>query len=147
MTDLERRRDSALLLPGEARTVATSLQRTLLERGRTGQLVVWETTYAQAYVNNGMWIADCPQQCGSAEQLMDGPDRKDYFFCSYCKCMATSVHWPPDADEIMEILERRPLPHNRNWWPEGHKLAIAAGCRDGETLEELRAENAEHGID
>lgn len=147
MTDLARRNETSLLRPSEARTLAVALKRGFLERGRTGQLVVWDSTFARAYVYNGQWIAECPQKCGGAELLMSGPDRKDVFYCSYCTCMATSIQWPPNADEIMDVLNRRPLPHNRNWYPEGHVTALAAGVRDGETIEELRAENAAHGID
>lgn len=143
----------------EARLVADALSRDLAARGRTGQLVVWNTTYARAYVYCGEWVADCPQQdCGNVEFLTLKLDRdrgvagtvgerKDAFFCSYCKCMATSVHWPADAEEIVEVLDRRPRPHTRNWYPEGHLTALKFNVPDGQTIAELKAENAAHGVE
>lgn len=143
---------------GTAVETARAIKRDLDLRGRTGQLVVWNSTFARAYVYCGEWVADCPQEdCANVEfvELKRDQDRgvagtrgerKDAFFCTYCKVMATSVHWPKNADEIIELLERRPVPHTRNWYPEGHLTALRYGIKDGETAEELRAENAEHGI-
>jgi hypothetical protein len=138
---------------------ATALKRDLALRGRTGQLVIWSSSFARAYIYNGEWVADCPQDgCTNVEFVENKRDqdrgvagtrgeRKDVYFCSYCKAMATSIHFPPDADELLEVLERRPMPHTRNWYPEGHLTALKFGIKDGETVAELLAENAEHGID
>ncbi len=138
---------------------ATALQRDLALRGRKGQLVIWSSSFARAYIYNGEWVADCPQEgCSNVEFVERKLDkdrgvagtrgeRMDAYFCSYCKVMATSIRWPDDADELMEILERRPMPHTRNWYPEGHLSALRFGIKDGETVAELRAENAEHGVD
>lgn len=147
-----------VLRPQEIASLAGAFTREMAARGRTGQLVVWESTYARAYVYAGQWVADCPQSCGNVELLFAGNDRKDVFICSYCKCLATSIHWPIDPDpkreqdypmteQIMDVLNRRPIPHTRNWYPEGHMTAIKLGIPDGETIEELIAENHEHGID
>lgn len=146
-----------LVPDGRAQELAEALARDMELRGRPGQLVVWSTSYARAYVYSGEWVADCPQRCGNVELLTIKDDRdrsragsrgirKDTFFCSYCKMTATSIHWPDNAEEIMEVLDRRPVQHTRNWYPEGHITALYFGIKDGETLEELQAENAEHGI-
>ena len=138
---------------------ATALQRDLALRGRTGQLVIWSSSFARAYIYNGEWVADCPQEgCSNVEfveQKRDQDrgvagtrgDRMDVYFCSYCKTMATSIQWPANAEELLEILERRPMPHTRNWYPEGHLTALKFGIKDGETAAELRAENELHGVD
>jgi hypothetical protein len=133
------------------------LSQDLERRGRTGQLIVWNTSFARAYVYAGEWVADCPSKCGNVELLTIKRDqdrsragtrgtRKDTFTCSYCKETATSIHWPDNADEIMEVLDRRPVPHTRNWYPEGHITALEFGLDDGQTIEELLAENDQHGI-
>jgi hypothetical protein len=142
----------------EVRALAAKLRMDTELRQKAGQLIVWETNYARPYVYSGMWVADCPAQCGNVELMEDmlpqdrqqpgrRGEKRGMFVCSYCKYMTTSVHWPKDAGEIMEILERRPVPHTRNWYPEGHLTALKYGLKDGETIEELKAENAEHGID
>lgn len=164
MTDLEPfasmepYRDGALLTPGRGRKVALALKRNLLIRGRTGQIVVWSSNFARAYVYNGEWVADCPSDCKSTQFVEDKRDedrgvagtvgtRMDYFYCTYCSTLTQSIRWPADADEIKEVLDRRPLRHTRNWYPEGHLVALQAGIPDGETVAELRAENAAHGVD
>lgn len=146
------------LIPArKAVELGAALGRELAERNRTGQMIVWSSTFARAYVYSGEWVADCPQKCGNVELLTVKRDqdrgragtkgeRKDTFLCSYCKCIATSIHWPDNADEIMEVLDRRPVPHTRNWYPEGHLTALDFGIKDGETIEELLAENDVHGI-
>lgn len=140
-----------------AKELADALARDMELRGRKGQLIIWSSTAALAYVYAGEWVADCPQRCGNVELLTIKRDqdrgragsrgtRKESFLCSYCHMMATSIIWPKDADEIMEILDRRPVPHNRNWYPEGHITALSFGIKDGETIEELLAENDQHGV-
>lgn len=155
---MEPYRDGALLTPSRARRVAVQLKRDLIARGRTGQMIIWGTNFARAYVYNGEWVADCPADCKTTQFVEDKPDkyrgvpgtsgdRMDYFHCGYCTSLWSSVRWPDRADEIKEILDRRPLRHTRNWYPEGHIVALQSGIRDGETIEELLAENYAHGID
>lgn len=164
--DIGRPGDQARLFPfaeggmvpaSRAEEIGTLLGRELEARGKKGQLIVWETNYARAYVYSGEWVADCPAKCGNVELLTIKRDedrgrvgvkgtRKESFYCSYCKVIANSIHWPENADEITEILDRRPVPHTRNWYPEGHLTALEFGIKDGETAEELLAENAAHGI-
>lgn len=157
--EVDRFAKGSQIAEGDTRAVelAEALQRDLELRGRTGQLIVWSSTFARAYVYSGEWVADCPQRCGNVELVTIKRDQdrgragsrgtpKESFLCSYCKCLATSIHWPKNADEIMEILDRRPVPHTRNWYPEGHITALEFGIPDGETAEELLAENDKHGI-
>lgn len=166
MSDLELRQfrtmepyqDGALLAPGRARKLAVALKRSQIERGRTGQLVVWSSNFARAYVYNGEWVADCPSDCKSTQFVEDKLDkdrgvagtrgvRMHYYYCTYCTTYTESIRWPADAEEIKAILDRRPLRHTRNWYPEGHIVALQAGIRDGETVAELLAENAAYGVD
>ncbi len=95
---------------------------------------------ALAYVNFGRWVADCPQNCGSALELRPG---MTMFPCPECK-VVSEVEWPADADGIWEALGERPAPRNRNWFPRGHELAIRAGVPHGQTVKQLREETAEH---
>lgn len=149
--------EGGLLPSGRIEELATLLGQEMETRGRTGQTIIWESSFARAYVYAGEWVADCPRKCGNVELLTAKRDsdrhragsqghRKEMFVCTYCSAIATSIHWPDNADEIMEILDRRPIPHTRNWYPEGHLTALEFGIPDGETAEELLAENAAHGI-
>lgn len=170
------------LLPPEVREVTVRHRLNLVaqylsdlqtKRGRSGQLVVVETTFAIPWVYCGEWIAECPQRdCTNAEYMTEKrfEDRhkvgfgavsgikKDAFYCSHCKCLATSVHWPKHdqdcvapagvdhADEIMELLNLRSMPETRNWFYTGQKIAVARSAPDGQTLAELRAENDQHEV-
>lgn len=98
------------------------------------------TNKARAYVNFGRWIADCPTGCGSALQLNPG---HGMFQCVEC-FFVTEVEWPNNAEDIWETLAKRPAPKFRNWFPEGHELALRANCPHGQTVKELEDEAAEH---
>lgn len=91
-----------------------------------------------ARVEHGRWIADCPTLgCVGAEFVsFDVP----VFFC--CECRNAEVGHDllavvvPKSDirlRIEEVLLARPVPSTRNWYP-------------GETLDDLREQNREHGI-
>jgi hypothetical protein len=87
---------------------------------------------AAARVYWGDWIADCPAGCGNAEFVLPGKP----FFCTPEQggCgISVHVDWPEDAPMIEELLNRRPLKRNRNWFP-------------GESVGELAIENLNHGI-
>lgn len=113
------------------------------------------TSQARAYVYAGDWVADCPRQCGGTEYLCDrqvprdtdSPRivRKGSFLCSYCKMLA-DIDWPSDTEGIMRVLELRPVPHNRNWYPADHTVAVRAGIPHGQSVRDLEDENFEHGI-
>jgi hypothetical protein len=94
------------------------------------------TNQARAYVNHGRWIADCPRDCGSALILQNG---QGGYHCPECGHL-TTVEWPADVEGITAALMERPIPKTRNWFPEGHTLALRAGCEHGQTVQQLRDE-------
>lgn len=110
---------------------------------------------ARAYVYCGNWVADCPRECGNVEHLFNlanpqdpnGPRtvQKTSFFCSYCH-MISEIDWPPSMNKIMEVLNRRPVPHNRNWYPQDHPVAVRHNIPHGQSVDDLWDENTEHGV-
>jgi hypothetical protein len=130
----------------------------LAKRGRDHQLVVFESSFARPWIYRGEWVADCPREdCNNVEFLTEKPDhlrgvannpgpRKSAFYCSNCHYCTTSIRWPADADELLKVLDRRPVPDTRNWYPEGHMVAVMSGEPDGQTVEELLQENRDHGV-
>lgn len=91
-----------------------------------------------ARVSGSAWIADCPTLgCGGAEYVsFDRP----VFFCCECRNQAAGndylpvvVPKPEKRTEIEAILDARPAPSTRHWYPH-------------ETVAQLRAENRAHGI-
>lgn len=110
---------------------------------------------ARAYVYSGDWVADCPRGCGGVEHCFDRANprspasprvvRKPEFHCSYCH-MVAPIEWPADMAAIMEVLMLRPVPHNRNWYPQDHDVALRFRIPHGQTVDQLREENREHGV-
>jgi hypothetical protein len=92
---------------------------------------------ACARIDHGRWIADCAFGCGSAEYVSK-VDRRS--FCIECGNGGTgkwvAVTWPADDDiaAAESFLGLRAEPDLRNWDPRE------------ETIDELRSENAEHGV-
>lgn len=89
---------------------------------------------AHLYVRHGRLLVHCPW-CPSAEYA-HVTDRR--FFCSHClngpvKGAPIRVEWPEDFAQIEAVLIRRPDPMTRNW-------------ERGETVADLQAENASHGV-
>ncbi len=95
---------------------------------------------ALAYINHGRWVVECPWECGSAMELQP---HELMFACSMCH-QISPITWPSDADRIWEALQERVLPRTRNWFPDGHPLAIRLGAPMGQTEAQLRAEQREH---
>lgn len=108
---------------------------------------------AVAFMNAGRWVARCPL-CGNVEQAgrcddgQPGGLEASRFTCTTGDPAAgpvgltlprrgcglrCAVEWPADIANLERVLLARPVPANRNWTP-------------GETLLELIAENAAHGI-
>lgn len=88
----------------------------------------------EVYANEGRWIVECPD-CHSA-QLAARDDQR--FMCNECANIAVGglwrpAIWPRQVDAIEEILEQRERA-NQHWIP-------------GETVTQLRLENAAHGIE
>lgn len=71
--------------------------------------------------------------------------RKTGFQCSSC-AMSAEIAWPANADIIAAVLSRRPVPHTRNWYPDGHPVAVRARIPHGQTPDDLLNENIEHGV-
>ena len=90
-----------------------------------------------AYVNFGMWVAEC--QCKNAIALapvpgthienVEWPKETTVLQCKNCG-LTSSIQMPIDRYEIENVLSARPTA-NQNWWPH-------------ETLADLRIENAVH---
>lgn len=109
---------------------------------------------ARAYVYSGDWVADCPRACGNVEHLYAPISKRPgaprtvrlpSFACSYCT-MQAPIDWPPHMSEITAVLALRPIPHTRNWYPAGHPTAVRFRVPHGQSVEELRDENAAHGV-
>jgi hypothetical protein len=96
---------------------------------------------ARAYVYTGLWVADCPRGCGNVEKLPSSG-----FACSYCHYETADVEWPSDPVMISAVLNLRPVPHTRNWYPAGHDVAVRSGIPHGQTPADLLAENYEYGV-
>lgn len=103
------------------------------------------TSRARAFVYSGMWVAECPRGCKNVEKLFDADGRSNVFYCSNCKALA-DIEWADDEAGIMAVLELRPIPQNRNWFPTGHDLAVRANLPHGQTVADLVDENREHGV-
>lgn len=90
-----------------------------------------------AYVNHGRWLVDCPGcntgWCVRPETpslLLDARGRG----FTECKCgRGVVVQFPNEMPAIDEVLGLREQPVHRNWRP-------------GETVIDLRIENAAHGV-
>lgn len=99
-----------------------------------GEQVAPDAAPAVAYANHGRWVADCPSGCGGAMLLEPGAP----YLCGHCWNAEIGgrwrrVAWPRARRAIETLLLARPLAHTRNWQP-------------GETLADLRAENAARGL-
>lgn len=84
-----------------------------------------------AYLNHGRWVCDCPE-CNSAEVVdpasTDFVCREQFGGCGY----RAKIQFPADLGAISDVTGVRPQV-NRNWRP-------------GETLVDLRLENAAHQL-
>lgn len=113
------------------------------------------TNRARAWVYAGEWVADCPREgCNNTEYLYEQTlpggartVRKGSFLCTSCRMLA-DIEWPPESvmDGIMAVLVKRPIPHTRNWYPQDHPVAVCARIPHGQSIDDLRAENVEHGV-
>jgi hypothetical protein len=106
----------------------------------------------QARIYSGQWIGDCSRPgCSNAEWLLEG-DRAygtplPVFRCSYC-LQLDMIEWPdPEfVRDAMAVLAVRPLPHTRNWYPPEHPEAVKVGLPHGQSVDDLRDENRDHGV-
>lgn len=115
---------------------------------------------ARAYVYGGEWVADCPRPgpepgrpgCANVEYLYrpaapNGPRviPLDFYMCSHCGFQSV-ITWPRQKEAIMIALSVRPVPDNRNWYPQDHPVAVRFRLEHGQTVRELLEENEQHGI-
>ncbi|MEO5875527.1 MAG: hypothetical protein ABIS86_17055 [Streptosporangiaceae bacterium] len=146
------------LSPRQARTLGERFARELAATGKRGQMVVTETNFARIYIYAGEFVADCPRRdCGNTVLMTLKDDRErgvpwtpyerlNRFDCRYCGYGTDSVRWPVNAGLLLDVLDCRPIPHTRNWYPEGHVTAVKAGVPDGQSVADLVRENGEHGV-
>lgn len=96
---------------------------------------------AEAYVNHGRWMVNCPFGCRSAQHASRGDHR---FFCIECDSGGTSswvrVNWPDEAElaAIEAALGVRPQIPTRNWLTPNMRAALHQAP---ETAADLMAEN------
>lgn len=90
-------------------------------------------TIAVAFLNHGRWILECPREfCTNAFLAVPGVASHT---CGNCGLTFTIEHPAPELKTAVEtITARRPVPATRNWYP-------------WETLEALKLENEQHGVD
>ena len=94
---------------------------------------------AQAYINHGRWVVDCPNPGCAGAELVHPDDSR--LFCASCYNdyvggAFVKVKMPPAAKKkrIEAVLGKRPAAANRNWFPK-------------ETVADLERENREHEIE
>jgi len=91
------------------------------------------------YVNHGRVIVDCPAECGSAYKIVPGQTQQLCNAAGGCTALFSLVI-PVNLADLVTELDKRPKPQTRNWFPEGHSLALRANLPQGQTVEDLRAE-------
>ena len=88
---------------------------------------------AYAEANWGRWIARCPRPWCTNAMRVD-LDQAAFRCEGLGGCgLEADIAWPPDPAAIEILLLQRPVPRTRNWM-------------QGESLEQLLAENAAHGV-
>jgi hypothetical protein len=82
------------------------------------------------------------------QMTMNGPrnQRRSFYLCSNCGYATDRIVWPRREHDILELLQKRPIPQTRNWYPKDHPVAVKFRIPHGQTLAELAAENEEHGV-
>ena len=96
----------------------------MLDRGRQ---VAAASETVMAYANAGRWVVDCPRCNSGMAALVEWPA-----YCFDCGSIFAAIVFPKGWEKIEAKLLRRPE-RSQNWRP-------------GESVEQLEAENAEHGL-
>lgn len=97
---------------------------------------------AMAYVNWNRVIADCPGGCGNAYRV-DPWVRTRRCDADPDGCgVEFDIVVASNMGEIMEELSRRPNDENKNWFPEGHPMALKHKEPHGQSVADLAAEFA-----
>lgn len=105
---------------------------------------------ALVYVNHGRPVVDCPFGCGNAYLYEAGQTVRECTGPGGCKYNFT-VLAPSNLSELMQELNKRPAKANRNWFPEGHPIAVRGSYPMGQSVADLSAEfqleSGQNGMD
>ncbi len=106
-----------------------------LRRPRLGAAAHPLHRFIPAEINHGRWIVNCPEPGCRGASLAD--PARPIFMCPSCWNATHGHYWlqvefPTEREAIEAELLARPLAANRNWVP-------------GESVEQLRRDNAAHG--
>lgn len=94
---------------------------------------------SQVYINWNRFVAECSADgCGDAREVQPGQVAE-----SCVNGHRMQLDWPKNAPQVMATLADRPNQRNRNWFPEGHPLALMTGQPHGQSVAELKAEAKE----
>lgn len=118
------------------------------------------TETAIAFVLYGDWVSECPMPyCENVEHLFEKVNPrvptsprlvpKNGFICSNCG-LQVPIGWPEPGlmAGVMDVLNRRPVPQTRNWFPADLPFAVRQNIKDhGQTVDDLKAENSAYGVD
>lgn len=107
---------------------------------------------APAYLNFGRWVVDCPADgCRDAREVYERHPttgeltgrRLTEDICA--KGHRFQIEMPDERTEaqIVTVLSERIEDADKGWYPEGHERGILSGQPTGQTIADLRAENAE----
>lgn len=111
--------------------VATYLMWQAAQLSARGVAARHESTEAlEARVEHGRWIVNC-SDCRAG--LFTAPEIP-VACCAECGAVYRRIVFPDDAAAIANVLLARPLRENQGWLPS-------------ETLDDLKRENREHGLD
>jgi DNA-directed RNA polymerase subunit M/transcription elongation factor TFIIS len=91
---------------------------------------------ADAYINHGRWVIDCPNCNGGIRADRDDNGNPvstgGEVICGNCK-HKYKVKFPGDKEQAEAVMHHRPV-ENQNWHP------------DNESLSDLKSENALRGL-
>lgn len=99
---------------------------------------------ALVYINYGQVVVDCPNESCYSAFRVDSPDQQTMFCDPNPRIGGCGITFnlviAGNIGEIFQELSRRPFPANRNWFPEGHPIAIQANYPMDQTVADLAAE-------
>jgi len=95
------------------------------------------------YVNFGRVIVDCPSGCGNAFMVPMGATSLECEGDAGCGT-AFPLSIPSNLSDIITELNKRPNRANRNWYPEGHPVAIKASIPMDQSVTDLVQEREWH---
>jgi hypothetical protein len=90
---------------------------------------------SMVYINWGRFVAECG--CGDAREVHPGQTSE-----TCVNGHTLTLVWSGDTAAAMTALSERVEERRRNWFPEGHPVAVATGQPNGESPTDLLAEQA-----